>query len=396
MTVPGSELLRRASVSELGERWLAKKGGRPVWIWVSPPLKEKAGQAVVDAEAVRTATHPFLAETLELGTSEGHAYQVMSAEPSEDLRTLGALPPSVAAKIVHDAARGLAHARTQGRIHGRLQSELILVGFDGSVSVMGLGFAAAIAKLSGLAPISPEAKRGAALSPSTDVHALGLILAEAAGGMESIPAALRAVVARATSEDPSLRHADAGAFADAVAGAAAVEFKALPPSDDLGQFMRTTFEARLRELGPVFSATSGIAFFGPSVGQLFATPKPRTSSASGRGSGPSRAAGSGPAVPAANPTPSGGGLPAGHGVPLSLPPTPETKSSLGVIASLLLASSAAFLFGLLYLGPRVRHASSAPEAIARPDPAPRLRRLPALSVPSPSPGVQAAGEPNKP
>lgn len=30
MTIPGSELLRRASVSELGERWLAKKGGRPV------------------------------------------------------------------------------------------------------------------------------------------------------------------------------------------------------------------------------------------------------------------------------------------------------------------------------------------------------------------------------
>lgn len=355
---------------------------------------KKAGQAVVDAETVRTATHVHLAETLELGTSEGHAYQVISAAPAEDLRTLGALPPSVAAKIVHDAARGLAHARGQGRIHGRLERELIMVGFDGSVAVMGLGFSAAIAKLAGLAPISPEAKRGGALSPSTDVHALGVVLAEAAGGLESIPAALRAVVARATSEDPALRHADAGAFADAVASAAAVEFKALPATEDLGQFMRTTFEARLRELGPVFSATSGIAFFGPSVGQLFATPKPRSSSASGRGSGPSRAAGSGPAVPSL--TPSGGGLPAGLGVPLALPSTPETKSSLGVIASLLLASSAAFLFGLLYLGPRVRHASSAPEAITRPDTAPRLRRLPALSIPSPSHAAQRPAEPNKP
>ncbi|MFO0724206.1 MAG: hypothetical protein U1E65_10515 [Myxococcota bacterium] len=385
MSIPGTELLRRTSTFELGERWLAKKSGRPVWIWVSPPLGEGARAVVLEADAARSVRHPSLAEVVETGTSDGHAYQVLNAAPAEDLRSLGALPPSVAAKIVHDVARAIDHARAQGRLFGRLTADQVLVAYDGTVSVLGLGLAASLAKQLGLPPLSPEGRRGTVLTPASDVYALGEILAFACGGADGMPAALRAVVERAKSEDPARRHADANALADAIASAAAVEFKALPANDDLGQFMRTTYEAKMREIAPVFGATAGVALFGSSVGQLFVAAKPRTSSSPGRGgSGPTQPAGSGPSAPAG--APSGSATPARPVVLPLIPTTPavEPRSSVGVLATLVVAASAAFLFGLLFLGPRARYASTARDAFPAPDPAPRLRRLPALSVPPPS------------
>jgi serine/threonine protein kinase len=104
--------------------------------------------------------------------------------------------------------------------------------------------------------MAPEQMRGGAVSPATDVYALGLVARALYCGLEAmgwrhddvasdeIPEAVRPVLARATKEDPAARFADARALLDALEAAWAKGETSAPPGAAGGSALASNVEAR--------------------------------------------------------------------------------------------------------------------------------------------------------
>ncbi|MCU1594888.1 MAG: hypothetical protein JWO12_2280 [Frankiales bacterium] len=185
----------------------------------------------------------------------GLAYLVMEHVRGINLRQLllerGALSPARAASLMEPVLRALGAAHSAGLVHRDVKPENVLLADDGRVKVADFGLARAVetstmTQTTGLligtvAYLAPEQVESGTATARTDVYAAGVLLWELLTGsppysaespmsvaykhvhedipppstaVDGIPAALDALVVRATRRDPALRPADANEFLD--------------------------------------------------------------------------------------------------------------------------------------------------------------------------------------
>ncbi len=227
-------------------------------------LADPAARARLEREAaaMRAMDHPAIVRPRELVEDPDAPSLVMDfveGRPLDERITDGPLPPGEAIAIASVVADALAVAHDQGIVHRDIKPANILVDDDGAVHLVDFGIAALVdppdgdltsasAMVGTLRYAAPERLLGDAVTPRTDVWALGAVLYEmltgspavatadlsgaldasraAPGSLDGLPPSLAPVVARAMSSDPMERYADAAELRAAMLGAVA------PPDPD--------------------------------------------------------------------------------------------------------------------------------------------------------------------
>lgn len=211
---------------------------------------------VREAQALARMDHPNVVRVYDAGWETEGAWLVLELVEGEPLSTLlEREPPGSrrALELLEKAARGVRHAHERGIVHRDLKPQNILVTPAGEPKVGDFGLAH-LSEQSGaltrtgtavgtplyMAPEQVEG-RAEAISPRTDVYALGTILYQILTGRlpyeggtpaevyakilrediaaprrlrRGIPPELDAVAQKALEREPSRRYADAGEFAD--------------------------------------------------------------------------------------------------------------------------------------------------------------------------------------
>jgi len=208
---------------------------------------DRAREPQVRDAFIRQATagarlvHPNVLALYDAGTQDGHAFLVTEYVRGGALRGLlerrGPVDPGAAAEIMCGILSALSCAHDAGLVHGDLTSENVLVGAEGHVKVGDFGLAEAVRTASvdavrtDASPYrAPEQVRGEEATPSTDVYAAGVLLAELLagpaatsaprGGRAPAPSAIRPgvpkrldqVVERARAPVPADRYPSAAAM----------------------------------------------------------------------------------------------------------------------------------------------------------------------------------------
>jgi DNA-binding SARP family transcriptional activator len=212
LVVRGYELRDEIGMSALGPTYRAFQPavGREVIVTVVPP--EVADDAAfirrfqATAEKVARLEHPNIVPLYDFWREPGAAYLVtphVQGTTLEDALSGGPLSAATAISIVEDVASGVAFAHRNGVAHGGLTPASVLLDDGRRARVAGFG-------------LQPESEGGA---QKNDVRALGRLLAISVGvdpddhaAVASLPAALAAVIARATSTTDGF--ADATSFAE--------------------------------------------------------------------------------------------------------------------------------------------------------------------------------------
>ncbi|MBV8879072.1 MAG: serine/threonine protein kinase [Planctomycetaceae bacterium] len=139
-----------------------------------------------EARILATLTHPNVVPIYDFGDADGRLYLVMelAEEPAAGQRLTAAL--------LEQAARGVGAAHARGIVHRDLKPGNILVTADGIAKVADFGLAHRSEPGTRLTRsgvplgtpryMAPEQVAGTAISPATDVYALGALLYEAATG----------------------------------------------------------------------------------------------------------------------------------------------------------------------------------------------------------------------
>lgn len=178
-----------------------------------------------EAHLAATLDHPNIAATHDVGEDQGRLYIAMQFIDGLPLDRIGAVSPRMAAEIVRDAARGVAHAHAQGIIHRDLKPGNFMMTPEGRVYVTDFGLAKRLIEAGAITKhgeaagtpgyMSPEALRAQPLDARSDVYALGATLRELA---PRAPKALRRIIAKCIQREPVDRYAHAGELADALDG----------------------------------------------------------------------------------------------------------------------------------------------------------------------------------
>jgi serine/threonine-protein kinase len=200
-----------------------------------------------EAKLVVGLQHGNLVSVLDLAREADDVFLVMDLVDGPSLRQLlrahhpRVLPLAIATYVVQAAAAGLefAHARPGGAvIHADISPSNVLLTSSGEVRVADFGIARREGRISAIvegkwAYMAPEQARGEALTPRSDVFALGVVLYELIAGVHpighkvthdvrelqevqvcpprlvqpSVPADLDALVLRMLANDPAARPA---------------------------------------------------------------------------------------------------------------------------------------------------------------------------------------------
>jgi predicted Ser/Thr protein kinase len=196
-----------------------------------------------EARAAAGLAHPNVVAVLDADADADPPWLAMEIV---DGRPLGEADPAAQLALLEKAARGVAAAHAAGVVHRDLKPANILVTAAGEPKVVDFGLAHVLDTRAELTRtgttlgtplyMAPEQVEGRpdAISPRTDVYALGAMLYEIAAGRppitaESLAELYRRIVAEdppplagdvgriaavALEKDPARRYADAGAFAD--------------------------------------------------------------------------------------------------------------------------------------------------------------------------------------
>lgn len=205
------EVVRRLGIGGMAEVFLAKKRGAQgtykllVLKRILPEYVSSRRFRVMFAEEAQLATrlnHPNIVQVYDF-QDYGEDGQLLSMEyvDGPDLRALGKaakakskrVPPSLAAYIVAEVAKGLhyAHERKDERgkpldiVHRDVSPQNVLLSYDGAVKVADFGIASAnlfredTGVLKGKTGyMSPEQARAQRLDRRTDIYSLGVVLHE--------------------------------------------------------------------------------------------------------------------------------------------------------------------------------------------------------------------------
>jgi eukaryotic-like serine/threonine-protein kinase len=262
------ELIRPLARGGMAELFLARRrasGGVEKRMVIKRIRRERARDARFAAMFVREArlsmslAHKNIVPVFDFGRAGDELFLVMEFVDGVDLASalarageVGAPPaPVLVAFIGLEACQALEYAHQaggngeeQGVVHRDVTPANVLLSYSGEVKLLDFGIAiseTAVGEATGVRGtppyMAPEQARGEAVSPRTDVFALGLVLWEALAGKRAYaavdsrealalarrgevptlqpdraPAPLRAIVERATRVEPDERFADAGAM----------------------------------------------------------------------------------------------------------------------------------------------------------------------------------------
>jgi eukaryotic-like serine/threonine-protein kinase len=210
------------------------------------------GRFIGEAKSVAKLSHPNIVGVYDQGADGQYLYLAMEYVPGRTLRELmrerGWLPWQEALAVIDPVLAGLAAAHQAGIVHRDVKPENVLITGDGRVKVVDFGLARASAAvgntragviIGSVAYIAPEQVTGAPSDARTDVYAAGVMLFEMLTGRQpfsgetplavayahvnsdvpavsslvgGIPPGVDQLVRAATSRDPQLRPAHAGAF----------------------------------------------------------------------------------------------------------------------------------------------------------------------------------------
>ncbi|MEM9072800.1 MAG: WD40 repeat domain-containing serine/threonine-protein kinase [Myxococcota bacterium] len=244
---------------------------------IAVPQPQRARLLSWEAWVTARLEHPAVVPIYDAGYAEdGHAYYTMrlvrgrsfSAAADEDGVELPGL-----LRVLARVCRGVAFAHSQGIVHRDLKPANVMVGAFGEVQIVDWGLAGLLEPVSGAEPpklrsvgtrgyAAPEQLAGAPPSARADVHALGVMIGELPGA-DAVPA-IRAIVARATEFDPSLRYANASELADELErflDGRAVEAYEDSPREALARWAR---RRRVPILLTLVAAIAGVAGLGAS------------------------------------------------------------------------------------------------------------------------------------
>ena len=258
----------RVATGGMGDVWRATDLtlGRTVAVKVLlPSLSADPGfgaRFLAESRMLAAVRHPGVVQVYDRGDCElpggGRAtYLVMEfvdGEPLSDrLAREERLPAAEAMRIVAEAARALDAVHEGGIVHRDVKPSNLLLRPDGSVVLLDFGVArsAAVTSVTGTNAavlgtalyMAPEQARRQAVSPATDVYALGAVAYHALAGQppfmgdnpvavammhldtpppelpEDVPPAVRAVVMRTLEKDPADRYRSGAALASAALSA---------------------------------------------------------------------------------------------------------------------------------------------------------------------------------
>jgi tRNA A-37 threonylcarbamoyl transferase component Bud32 len=259
-----------------------------------------------EAEAAAKLDHPGIVPIYEIGEHDGEPYFSMGyvggPALSERLRA-GPLPPTEAARLVHDVARAVEHAHARGVIHRDLKPQNILLDAVGRPKVTDFGLAklphdrqtlTATGQILGTpAYMPPEQAAGKRdqIGPASDVYSLGAILYSLVTGRApfqsaevldtlrqvleqepipvqllnpAVPRELDAICSKCLQKEPARRFGSAREFADELSRFLAGEpIRTHPPSMAylLRLWLRKNLQATLVTLivGVVCGGLAGLA-----------------------------------------------------------------------------------------------------------------------------------------
>jgi serine/threonine protein kinase len=265
---------RRAGRFEL-RSVLGRGAQATVWLGYDPRLQREVAVKVInpnadaasvaqwldEARAVSRLSHPNIVPVFEADQDGDVSFMVFEyvtgSTLTDLLRQRGKLPEREAAALMRDVLDAIGTAHAQGIVHRDLKPSNILMDAQGRPRVMDFGIAARVSDahdgrvVGSPGYISPEAISGAAPHPLMDVFAAGMMLGQMICGRPMLDerdpyralerivnediawpldtplpgarsvkdptdVALRAIVMRAVSRDPTRRPESARAFRDAL------------------------------------------------------------------------------------------------------------------------------------------------------------------------------------
>lgn len=240
-------LVRRIGSGGSAEVWLGRhavSGGVAAVKVLASGARARSGaieRLRHEARIIARIVHPHVVPLFELGDD----YVVMPYIDGTTLaRRIGTpLMPAVAVRIVSQIAHALAHVHGHGVVHRDVKPSNILLDRNETAFLADFGVATTVDDPAGygagtLRYMAPEQIRRAPVGPAADQYGLALTLLEALGATlaadlstslgqltPALPAALLAVIARATAFDPEARFPSMTAFVSALAG---VDLAGLP------------------------------------------------------------------------------------------------------------------------------------------------------------------------
>jgi WD40 repeat protein/DNA-binding SARP family transcriptional activator len=275
----GYRLLERIGEGTFGvvHRAIQPQVGREVAVKVIHPHLANQAEFIrrfeAEAQLVARLEHPHIVPLYDYWREPSGAYLVMRWLRGGSLQSAladGPLEQAKAARVVEQVAAALAAAHREGVVHRDVKPSNILLDEEGNAYLSDFGIAEELlageaAESARLFPYrSPEQRRGQPSTPRSDLYGLGAVLLEMLTGrppagpdkprrrrkvQAGLPAAVARVIARALSDDPDDRFAEATELADAVVraiGAApAAARRAVLPAEAANPYkgLRPFFEA---------------------------------------------------------------------------------------------------------------------------------------------------------
>jgi hypothetical protein len=143
---------------------------------------------LTEVRMARQVSHPNVCRVYDVGDVDGRHFLSMEYVDGEDLssllRRIGRLPHDKALEIARQVCAGLAASHERGVIHRDLKPANVMLDGRGKARITDFGLAAAAGasadgEVAGTpAYMAPEQLAGGAVSPQTDIYALGLLLFE--------------------------------------------------------------------------------------------------------------------------------------------------------------------------------------------------------------------------
>jgi serine/threonine-protein kinase len=166
-----------------------------------------------EARTAASLSHPNLAHVYDSGSDGGRHFIVMELLEQHvslraALRERGPLEPAEAARIGLEVLAGLEPLHQHGLVHCDVKPGNVLIGADGT-KLIDFGIArpsdgpmGGSTSIGSLQAMSPEQLSGGALTPASDLFAVGVLLYESLTGRVPFPGGSPEEVAAAQGQDP--------------------------------------------------------------------------------------------------------------------------------------------------------------------------------------------------